>query len=827
MFEAQTIKLPEYDLVRLRTAKAGIREYLLAFSAKTNEHLALKATYGVSRKGQLETLVSVSVQQTTPSKPHSARTAQRFVPYRLPEGATMNGLSRMAAIACLLLFAPCTRSVSASRFYQEASPAAGEATQHNAAGLAKAKNRDLDGAIVEFSEAIRLDPTYADAFRNRGLAKMQKDLVDEAIDDFSRAIVLNARDAAGFYNRGILFARKRQFDRANADFSAAIAINPTVASGFDQRGLAKTNKGDVDAGIGDLTTAISLDPKFARAYLNRGYAYSKKKDDAAALSNYSQAITLNPDYALAYSNRGEVKARLNDQVGAIADFTTALRLDSVRALPYYYRGLAKLTTGDHGGAIADFTAFLDRTPRHAGALTGRCQARREQGELELALADCNAALDVPPVSAHTLTERGEVKAATGDTYGAIRDLSEALSLEPKNADSRYQRCRLLAKRGDLADALSDCTEAIASNATLAGAYFERAGIRERRGDTTGADEDYGHAYALDPKLLRPQTVVSGTGTGAGPSAAGSAVGGVYRSGNGVTSPRVTHEQKPLYTAAGLERHIEGSVLLACVVRPDGTVGDVKVSRSLDPVYGLDTSAMDAAKQWTFEPGTKDGKPVPVLIAVEMTFTIDTRIPAAPLALPGVFTGADQSGLPSPTDSWQEQTFDQNTTRMHVAYPKGWITINGLAGNVIVLQSTQEPFGLSLLPPIATTVTFDRALSEPDLQQFANLVAKSIGYSASAVGQARVNGRLWLWLDFGEVSVADAQRASATPLGFATSLVNAAHEWLFTTVTAGRQQRILFFVTRFQNTSEPELQQLTTRAGPLFATVLERLSFESR
>lgn len=261
---------------------------------------------------------------------------------RAVEWSPANDLSRMAAIVCLLLFVPCTRSDSASRFDQDVSPAAAaEATQHNAAGLARAKNRDLEGAIVEFSEAIRLDPTYADAFRNRGLAKMNKNVVDEAIDDFSRAIVLNARDAAAFFYRGRLFARKREFDRAIADFSAALAINPTVANGYDDRGLAKTESGDVDGGIADLTTAISLDPKSARAYLNRGYAYSKKKDDAAALSNYSQAITLNPDFALAYSNRGEVKTRLNDQVGAIADFTTALRLDSARALPYYFRGLAR------------------------------------------------------------------------------------------------------------------------------------------------------------------------------------------------------------------------------------------------------------------------------------------------------------------------------------------------------------------------------------------------------------------------------------------------------------------------------------------------------
>jgi TonB family protein len=56
-----------------------------------------------------------------------------------------------------------------------------------------------------------------------------------------------------------------------------------------------------------------------------------------------------------------------------------------------------------------------------------------------------------------------------------------------------------------------------------------------------------------------------------------------------------------------------------VVNTDGTIGDVEVTTSLDA--GLDQEAIKAVKQWRFEPGTKDGKPVPVLITLEMTFTL--------------------------------------------------------------------------------------------------------------------------------------------------------------------------------------------------------------
>ena len=54
---------------------------------------------------------------------------------------------------------------------------------------------------------------------------------------------------------------------------------------------------------------------------------------------------------------------------------------------------------------------------------------------------------------------------------------------------------------------------------------------------------------------------------------------------------------------------------------NGTVGDVTVTRSLDTVHGLDEQAVKAMEQWTFDPGRKDGKAVPVLVTVEMTFTL--------------------------------------------------------------------------------------------------------------------------------------------------------------------------------------------------------------
>jgi protein TonB len=96
---------------------------------------------------------------------------------------------------------------------------------------------------------------------------------------------------------------------------------------------------------------------------------------------------------------------------------------------------------------------------------------------------------------------------------------------------------------------------------------------------------------------------------------------VYRPDNGVTLPVLVREVRPGYTHAAMQQRIEGTVLLEAVVEANGTVGNVTIVRSLDAEYGLDEEAVKAAGMWEFKPGTREGKPVAVLITIELRFTL--------------------------------------------------------------------------------------------------------------------------------------------------------------------------------------------------------------
>jgi len=111
----------------------------------------------------------------------------------------------------------------------------------------------------------------------------------------------------------------------------------------------------------------------------------------------------------------------------------------------------------------------------------------------------------------------------------------------------------------------------------------------------------------------------GTGRGLGPGEGRGYGGGPYRVGGGVQAPRPIYTPDPEYSEEARKAKYQGVVVLWLVVGPDGRPRDMRVQRGLG--MGLDQKAVEAVKQWKFEPATKDGKPVAVQINVEVNFRL--------------------------------------------------------------------------------------------------------------------------------------------------------------------------------------------------------------
>ena len=93
----------------------------------------------------------------------------------------------------------------------------------------------------------------------------------------------------------------------------------------------------------------------------------------------------------------------------------------------------------------------------------------------------------------------------------------------------------------------------------------------------------------------------------------------YRVSGDVSAPRVTYKVEPSYSDEARIARLEGTVLLYIVVGEDGSPHDLRVLRPLG--LGLDEQAVDTVRMWRFQPGIKEGKPVPVQATIEVNFRL--------------------------------------------------------------------------------------------------------------------------------------------------------------------------------------------------------------
>ncbi|MFP3043154.1 tetratricopeptide repeat protein [Treponema primitia] len=236
-------------------------------------------------------------------------------------------------------------------------PATGDAKASYDRGVAANGRKDYDTAIREFTEAIRINPNYADAYFLRGFAYGSKGDNDRAIADYTEAIRLNPNYTNAYYNRSLAYGAKGDNDRAIADYTEAIRLNPNHANAYYGRGLVYYNKHEYDRAIADYTEAIRLDPNYTDAYYNRGLAYQDgKRDYDRAIADYTETIRIDPNYAAAYINRGNAYRAKGDNDRAIADYTEAIRINPNYTRAYTNRGNAYKAKGDQARADADFAA---------------------------------------------------------------------------------------------------------------------------------------------------------------------------------------------------------------------------------------------------------------------------------------------------------------------------------------------------------------------------------------------------------------------------------------------------------------------------------------
>jgi len=140
-------------------------------------------------------------------------------------------------------------------------------------------------------------------------------------------------------------------------------------------------------------------------------------------------------------------------------------------------------------------------------------------------------------------------------------------------------------------------------------------VPEPAADTAGVPVGSARGVAGGVAGGSPGGVAGGIGSGV--SGAGAAPRPL-RLGPGIQPPRKIKDVKAVYPAGALTGQLRGTVVIEATIDTDGKVRDAVVLRS---VPGLDQAALDAVRQWEFEPAQMNGRPVAVITTVPVSFAI--------------------------------------------------------------------------------------------------------------------------------------------------------------------------------------------------------------
>ncbi len=203
------------------------------------------------------------------------------------------------------------------------------AAKHLTNGSQLLKRGKIYQSISVLTQAIEIEPKFAEAYINRGLAYYHLAQYKEAIADFTQTIMLKQYTADAYASRGDVYRSVYDVTNAISDYTASIKRSKN-AGVLSKRGRCYLKTGNFDEAISDYSEVVEHRPT-AIAYYNRGRAYfekhlhsdKKKETLELALDDFNRSIEMQPKYAIAYLSRGDVYGYLEQPKFQESDYSQA------------------------------------------------------------------------------------------------------------------------------------------------------------------------------------------------------------------------------------------------------------------------------------------------------------------------------------------------------------------------------------------------------------------------------------------------------------------------------------------------------------------------
>jgi cellulose synthase operon protein C len=315
---------------------------------------------------------------------------------------------------------------------------------------------DLKGAYGAIGQAISLDPTRVDLRIARAvmIVKYDPHNYPQASDDLNYVLKQDPKNADAYRGLGTLFMKQNQYDQALQEFSKAAAIDPKDATSQVYMGVANLKLLHPDDAELNFKKAIEIDPHAGPAYVELAELYLQQKNPAQAEQTLSSGISALPSADGLYVALAEIYVQQKEFAQAEQTLQSGIKANST-AIPLYLQ-LATLLKdeGKHSDAVNTLTSLLDQMPKSVDAAVAAGSFYTSGNMNDLAVDVYQQALARNPGNLILEQHLEDVYLNEGQTDQAAALDADMLKQSPNDVLARTDQGRLLMAQGKVSDAVN-------------------------------------------------------------------------------------------------------------------------------------------------------------------------------------------------------------------------------------------------------------------------------------------------------------------------------------------------------------------------------------
>jgi len=203
-----------------------------------------------------------------------------------------------------------------------------EASYHYQMGVSYLGEKNYTGALVELTEAEKVDPDDPEILHRLGQAYFYKKKYEIAEEKYRKAISKRPSFSQARNDLGVVYLEMNRWNDAIREFRIVTEdifyANQTDAG--INLALAYLGKGDHDHALASVKAVLAANPENLQARLTLGRVYFASGRANLAVEEYREALRMFPDYALAHYYLGLAYLKLQRPAEARSSFQEVVRL---------------------------------------------------------------------------------------------------------------------------------------------------------------------------------------------------------------------------------------------------------------------------------------------------------------------------------------------------------------------------------------------------------------------------------------------------------------------------------------------------------------------